>query len=321
MSYTDKIMQARIFMGSDCTGSHRCVSCGRENCASDPVRKAVKPSFVNFDELMIGEEEYLCESCQALLNDSDLRFHNAYYCQRGQKQIIDRSEILPLISYPVDRFVLSLPYSFKKHHWLFAGLSDTRRALIGTDTRTIVVDYQQYDIPALVLLVDKMIRASVPRGEIIAGHYSVSTRRKIPAIDDYEAQIAQHRPGGLLELIVRFTPAVTQKITLEGDVPMITQNEHTAAMVLYSVAARSQYRRENGIEFWGGYFERRINRLKNLSLHEFVSRLSDAVGAPQVFVGQFENIDNDEEIMGEIRDKTNFLVSLAFTMNNEEKQK
>lgn len=321
MQYADKLMQARIFMGRDYEGSYRCVSCGRVNCDCNLVKKSVKNTFVNFDELMLGETEYLCASCQELLNDPDLRFRPVYYCQRGQKQILVRNEILPLISYPVDQFVISLPYSNKKHHWLFAGISNTRCALIGTDTRTVVVDYQKHDIPALVCLIGEMICASVPRSEIISGHYSVSTRHKIPMIDAYEAKIAEHRPGGLVELIVRFTPAVTQKITLEGDVPMITQNENTAAMVLFSIAARSQYRTKNGIEFWGGYFERRINRLKHLPLHEFVSKLSDAVGAPQVFTGQFEKIDNDEEIMGEIRNKTNLLVSLAFTMNKEAKQK
>ena len=103
---------------------------------------------------------------------------------------------------------------------------------------------------------------------------------------------------------------------------MITESEQRAAEVIYSVAARSQYRANDGIRFWGGFLESRINRFKNLPLHEFVSRLSAAVGAPLIFTPSISDLteEQEDEVMGDIRRETTLIVSLAYDIVKEAKK-
>lgn len=147
MMYADRIMLARIFMGFGCEGEHECVSCGLSDRANTPLKRSLKSNFVNFDELMVGKSDFICESCMALMADPDMRFRAVYYREPGKKNIPERADVLEIIKNPSDEWVLSLPYSNKKHHWLYAGLSDTQRAYIGTDNRTIVIDYQNMTFP------------------------------------------------------------------------------------------------------------------------------------------------------------------------------
>lgn len=321
MMYADRIMLARIFMGFGCEGEHECVSCGLSDRANTPLKRSLKSNFVNFDELMVGKSDFICESCMALMADPDMRFRAVYYREPGKKNIPERADVLEIIKNPSDEWVLSLPYSNKKHHWLYAGLSDTQRAYIGTDNRTIVIDYQKYDIPRTIDLISMLISGGIPRSEIITGAYSLATRYNMPDIMQYDERLAPLRPCGAIELFVKYTPAVKEKIELpKGCVPMITETEQKAGEILYGIAARSQYRVENGLSFWGGFFERRINRLKNLPLHEFVSRLSDAVGAATIHVDGLAGIENDEAIMNEIRKKTKLVLSIAYGLNKEVKK-
>lgn len=321
MMYADKIMLARIFMGHGCAGKHECVACGLADRADKPLKRTLKSNFVNFDELMVVKSDFICESCEALMTDPDMRFRAIYYPEAENKLIPERSEVLKIISNPTNQWVLSLPYSNKKHHWLYAGLSDTQRAYIGTDNRTIVIDYQKYDIPGTIDLISMLISGGIPRSEIISGSYSLATRYNMPDIMQYDERLAPLRPCGAIELFVKYTPAVKEKIELpKGCVPMITETEQKAGEILYGIAARSQYRIENGLSFWGGFFERRINRLKNLPLHEFVSRLSDAVGAATIHVDGLAGIENDEAIMNEIRKKTKLVLSIAYDLNKEVKK-
>lgn len=321
MLYADEIMQARQYMGYQCIGKHKCVSCGLPESANNRISKTLKTNFVNFNELMIGSGMYICDACKTLLEDKDMRFKAVFYEVIGEKQLPNREDILGIIADPPEEFVLSLPYSFKKHHWLFAGLSNRSRALIGTDDRTVVIDYKRNDVKNGIEIVRDMINSGVPRKEIITGHYSTFTRYREKNIDEYENVLSQLRPSGAVELFVRYTPALTKtkKEREEGD-SMITEMEWKAAEILLSIAIRSSVRAKDGMMFWGGYFERRINRLKELKLHEFVSRLSDAVGAQMAYVEGIEGIEDEEKeqrIMKEIRDKTNLIVSLAYTLLRE----
>lgn len=320
MIYADQIMKARIFMGFGCEGEHECVSCGLSDRAGNLVSRTLKINFVNFDDLMLGTGRYICDSCKSLMDDKDMRFKAVFYERPGEKQLPERENILDILTNPPKEFVLSVPYSFKKHHWLFAGLSNPNLALIGTDDRTIALDYGRYDIKTAIETVQLLITAGVPRKEIIVGRYSTFTRYRVANVDEYDKKLQTLRPCGAVELFVRYTPAVTaKKETLGGKNDMITETEWKAAEILLSIATRSRMRRNNGIQFWGGYFERRINRLKNLELHEFVSKLSDAVGAAVVFTGTLEKLENEDAVMREIREKTNLIISLAYTIQKENK--
>ena len=322
MKHINEIMMARVFMGGECAGEHECVSCGLSCRADHAITKTIKSNFVDFDGLMIGTGNYICQSCEATMVDPDMRFKPVLFLESGMKTIPDRADILEIIKHPPNEFVLSLPYSFKKHHWLYAGLSTNKLALIGTDSRTVEIDYTKYDVANIIDTAQQLIYGGAQRNEVITGHYSTSTRYKIPDIDARENIIAPMRQCGAVELFVKYTPACTKKIKLNGELPMITESEYKAAEILLSVALESQARVNDGMRFWGGFFERRINRLKNLELHEFVSALSDAVGASQTFCGAMEmaSVDEEKQIMNDIRNKTNLMVSLVYTLNKERKK-
>lgn len=309
-------------MGHTCNGQHECIACGVSERANDLIQKKLKTNFTNFNELMLGTGRYICESCQSLLEDKDMRFKAVYYTELGVKQTPERNTILNIIAHPPQKFVLSLPYSFKKHHWLYAGLSNNQLALIGTDNRTVAINYMDHDVPLVIDTIKMLIAAGVPRNEIILGKYTTFTRYKLPDIDNYENTIAPMRSCGAVEMIVKYTPAATEKIKLGSEKIMITEFETAAANILHGIASRSQFRVNDGIRFWGGYFERRINRLKNLELHEFISKLSDAVGSPQSYTDNLKtlNPEDEQKIMQEIREKTNLMVSLAYTIGKESKQ-
>ena len=316
MKYTHELSLARIFMGKKCGGEHECVCCGLSDRAAYALSKKLLPTFTNLDEIMLGTGTHICESCVGLLEDKDMRFKPVFFEEMGKKEIPERQDVLEIIKHPKEWFVLSVPYSFKKHHWLFAGISNTKLALIGTDTRTVAIDYTAYDVKAVVGTVEHLIQCGVPRNEIVLGKYSTFTRYKMPNIDDYEKQIGGMRSCGAIELFVKYTPAVTQKIKLPKmeDDSMLAKSEMYAMEILSNIAKESKFRQNDGIRFWGGFFERRINRLKSLELHEFVSALCDAVGAGLIYTEKILDMTQDEEkaVMDEIRNKANLLVSLAY---------
>lgn len=320
----DRIMLARIYMGDGVRiGKHECVSCGLSDCADDKISKKIKSSFTNFDGLMIGSGEYICKSCQMLLNEKDLRIRPVLYAEKGVRYLIERHEILDFLKDPLPEYVLSVPYSMKKHHWLYAGLSNRETAYIGTDNRTIVIDYKNNNIPYIIETVESMIKMAIPRNEIIHGKYSVYTRYKIKDIEELEKIISPLRFSGALELIVKYTPAVKNKIKIEpkkGVEVMITESEHLAAKLLEELAKKSQIRANDGIRFWGGFFIRRVNRFKNLELHEFISKLSESIGADKIPYKLILELNESKEgqIMDDIRKKTNFILSMAYTYHKEE---
>ena len=103
-----------------------------------------------------------------------------------------------------------MPY-FKKHHWLYAGISDDQIAYIGTDSRTILIDYTQYDVKAIIETVVSMIGYGIPRKEITVGKYSLFTESKYPGLRQLEEIIKPLRASGAIELFAKYTPAIKEK--------------------------------------------------------------------------------------------------------------
>lgn len=283
------------------------------------MRKAVKTTFTDFPQLIVTPSTMICSACERAYSDKNLRFKPIYADKRGEYRVIERPEVLNLICHPQDEWVLSVPYSFKKHHWLYAGLSGKHTAYIGTDDRTVIINYDEFNIPEVVEEVQDCINYGVPRKEIKSGQYSIFTLTKFPFISDSEALFELIRPSGLLELIVQYTPAVKNKKVYERNEEneMLTVAENNAVALLGSIAKASKYRAENGLQFWDGFFERRINRFKSLEPHEFVSKLSEAVGA--INNGGYAEMIRDmaeediQEAMDVIRSKTHLIVAIVFS--------
>lgn len=317
MIYADEIMKARIYMAKQCGGDHECVSCGLSDRAEKLISKTVKSTFCSFDELMIGKGKYICEGCASLMEDKDMRFKAVLFRAPGEKETPAREEILKIIKDPPNEFVMSLPYSYKKHHWLYAGMSNREIALIGTDNRTIPIDYRRFDVPCIIDTIRILINTKIPRHEIISGKYSTYSRYKMPDIDKYDDIISGMRACGAVEMIVKYTPPAEKGKEIKGEKIMITVDEKNAAMLLLEIAINSEVRKSDGIRFWSGYFERRINRLKNLEMHEFASKLASAVGCSKIGTAIIDAITDEEKVMDEIRKKTNLIISIAYTIYKE----
>ncbi len=308
-------MAARTFMGRDCYGPFKCAACGRVN-ARKQAEEVILDSFTAFERLLISGGTHLCDSCANLLKDKHLRYNPVLYIAPGEKQLIPREDILPFIKQPLTSpFVLSLPYSYKKHHWLSAGLSSNKIAYIGTDTRTVKIDYS-YPIADIIAAVQELIHIRIPRKEIATGEYSVTNISKF--VLELEEIIKPFRYCGAIELFVNYSPAVEKDTKKSGKdfTFMLTKVEEQAVSLLRNIAVKSPVRTRDGILFWNGLYPRYINRYKELSLKEFISRLCENLSVqPFINLTTIEVLSDDEceQIMAEIRQKAPFLLSIAFS--------
>lgn len=308
---------ARNFLGSGKgKGKALCCCCGIKR-ADKLTSKSIKSTFTDFTALIQFPSEYICDSCIELYECKDMRFKPVFSDRENDYRVIDRTEVLNILANPPDRFVISLPYSFKKHHWLYAGISSKEVALVGTDDRTVMIDYRKNNIAAVISSIEKMIGVGVPRTEIISGEYSIFTLNKFPGIEKYESIIAPMRHCGATELIVKYTPAVKEKKIYESKEEniMLTTSEINAVNLLSSIAENSIYRIENGISFWGGFFERRINRFKSLSPKAFIEKLAASVGSKEgIWTNMLKDLTDSEleEIMNDIRLKSHILVAVVY---------
>ena len=313
------ISNGRIFIGTECVGDKLCCSCGRQRAKLN-IKKSIKTTFTDFTQLITNPSLYICDSCIKLYNDKNMRFKPIYSDHPGTYQVIDRNEVLKIIRNPPKKFVLSVPYSFKKHHWLYAGVSSPQKAYIGTDDRTVVVDYKRFNVTQIIDNVQDCVNYGIPRNEIITGNYSTFTLSKFSFIKDIEKiYFSEARSYGLIELAVKYTPAIKNKKIYENEEEnqMLTPAEINAVNLLGLIASGSEYRVSNGLQFWDGYFERRINRYKNLNAHEFISNLTEAIGTNHI--SGYQNMvqelsENDlQEIMNCIRKETHLLVSIVYS--------
>lgn len=313
------VSNGRVFIGTECVGDKYCCSCGQQR-AKVSIKKAIKTTFTDFTQLITNPSLYICDSCIKLYNDKNMRFKPIYSDCYGTYKIIDRSEVLNLLCNSKDKFVLSVPYSFKKHHWLYAGVSSPQKAYIGTDDRTVIVDYKRFNVTQIIDNVQDCINYGIPRNEIITGNYSIFTLSKFSFIKDIEKEFfSDARSSGLIELAVKYTPAIKNKKIYESEEEnqMLTTAEVNAINLLGLIASGSEYRVSNGLQFWDGFFERRINRYKNLNAHEFVSCLSESVGTKHItgYQNMIKELSEDDlqEIMNCIRKETHLLVSIVYS--------
>lgn len=308
-----QIIQARKYISKCEAGDEVCASCGRL-CTGTPVKKAVKTNFTDQCGLLVYGGEVLCSGCMDRLYDADMRFKPVIFID-GSKRVLARNEVLEIIQYPPVEFVMSVPYGFKKHHWLYAGLSNQRIAYIGVDSRCVVIDYDKNPAKAIEYI-SLLLQTGITRDEIISGHYSlINTAKYSKLIMECELVLSEFRPTGATNLFVKYTPAIQTKQKREAEAVMLTSTERAAIFLLRDIAVASNFRKENGLRFWDGFFLRRINRFKDLPLHEFISALSESIGCSQAALAfTMEDLDSipADVVMDEIRTKSHLLTSLAY---------
>ena len=322
--------QARIFMAGDVRqdGNYLCASCGRE-LAYKPAKKALSSAF-NQTELFLFPGKHLCTGCLQLFGDKDGRSKCLFYPAPGEKTIIEREQVLEILTAPPKTpFVLSVPYSFKKHHWLFAGLSVFPDVRVGTDDAGVELDYSRHDVPGAIRTVCDMLEHGVPRAETATGAYSVLTRARYGGkLLEWERILAPLRPCGGVELFVRYAPAVKKKLPFEKENDnMFTDTEKKAADLLASVAASSLYRQENGLVFWKSFFIRRVQRYASMDLHGFISSLCGAVSCPGSDLTHVTTVidgmtdEEEKAVMETISQKPDLVVAMAYTKLRDSREK
>lgn len=117
---------------------------------------------------------------------------------------------------------------------------------------------------------------------------------------------------------------IKEKLLYESEVenPMLSSSECAAVNFLSSMADHSKYRMENGLQFWQGFFERRVNRFKRFDAVTFASKLSESIGSSQgVYIDILQEKTNEEleAMMKEIREKTHVLISIVYGEHKKQK--
>lgn len=328
MNNDDLIIKARQFMvGAPSfleTGAEICASCGYDT-AVNPVKKLLANSF-NQVALLRNPSAYLCGRCFSLLKDMNARSKPVLWKKPGKYEILPRENVLGLLKEPPEEYVLCIPYSFQKHTFFYAGVSTKDRAYIGTDDKCVVLDYKAFDIPVVIDLIGKMLREGAPRREVENGVYSTFTRARYgKALAEWEKQLSPLRPDGGVELIVRYSPAVKNKMkkSYEGD-NMWTDSEKTAIRLLSALAKPSNVRKTRAIDFWSNEFRRRLARFQEeKDLHVFFSKVAGSLQCGVTLdVSLIDEIDDSAapEVMRDIRDKLDILIAAVYTAHKEERE-
>lgn len=261
-----------------------CCVCGGPDAPLD-INRVVGASFTAFDALILGAGAACCEGCQRLLSDPALRHKHILSVTCGIYSTIERDQVWDILTNPPDKsFVLSVPQSYKKHHWLYAGLSTNERMVIGTDNRSVVYEPQTH--AEIVDWITDMLFSGVGSRQIISGVYHPATYERYGAIEltDAEELLAPHRPTGLVELLTTYAPKPKRVAAAETEKErkMIDEKDKMAVLFLAPIAKASNLRHERGADFWDDIFPRRVTRFRHLPLAEVVSRLISVLAIPVV---------------------------------------
>lgn len=319
-----KLAKGRQFM----TGGHVlecgeiCASCGQAR-ASDKIGKVMSSSF-NQTDFFLFDSIYICGACKALFSDKDVRSKCLLYLEAGKKQVMAREDVLPFLANPTWPFVISLPYSFQKHHIIHAGISENGQAIVGTDSMPVFLDYKNFEIAAAIMLIAEMLTAGVPRKELQSGKYGIYTRQRYGSLlDKWELNLAPMRPYGVIELLVRYQPSTktkTKSFIQGGEV--FTDMEQKAINLLVSLAYASRYRRENGMEFWSSFFKRRVARHSGKDVNTFFSAVAQSIACDSTLldlapIDALIDMDAGTAVMKEIAEKADLLIAAAYTVHKE----
>lgn len=312
-------MEGRRFI-SDTPELGECCSCGGKSDEYLAFNKVVKSKFSDFGGLLKTGGVLFCEGCIALLDNKAGRSKMLICENPGELRISDKSEAMQIIENPPDKFFLSIPYSFKKHHWLYAGLSTKDLMLIGTDNKTVV--YEPIRHRDIKNALNGAINLGVPTMQILNGTYHPSTYQKFGAsyITKLEDQIACERPTGLVELLLKLIPkpVTKEKIEMEDMDDMLDDIDKSAAAFLGQVAEVSQLRRDRSQDFWGGIFLRRVQRFSRCTLPDMLERLAatlriSTTDMSSIAVSLDSMFDEDaEQIRKAIEKHPRLIVAIAY---------
>lgn len=291
-----------------------CAICGGNSDEGIQIKKAVSSSFTDWQALFAAAGRRCCKRCQAIVADSKMRTKCVFCVRAGEVEFVTYEDVYSIIKSPPDTFVLSIPYSFKRHHWLYAGISTPEKMLIGTDTETVV--YRPAEHADVLEAVETMIAAGVSSKQIESGNYHPSSVALLGArYEELEGILSKHRGDGLVKLFCKVVPK--QKIDNWEVEEVRTRAQSNAAYYLQTLATHSKFREENGLQFWGGFFEARINRVLDLPFEQATNKLMESLqcGPNTAIAVLIDELGDNEkrEIMETLKKQARICISLAYS--------
>lgn len=307
------IIDARKFLANN-DDDGECAVCGG---ATEPdaitIKKAVSSSFTDWQALIQGTGRKCCHKCTEIIKEKECRIRCVYSSEPGHLEFFKYDSVYNIIQNPPKRFVLSIPYSFKRHHWLYAGISTPERMAIGTDAATVI--YEPGSHERVLHFIETLLDCGVPSPQIETGFYHPSKIIGIPNFDEMENTLSPHRASGLVRLLVKIAPK--EKVKYEGVKMVRTTEQSNAAFYLQTLAACSSFRIENGMQFWSGFFEARVNRVRGLDFDKATSRLMTSLQCkPNFGIASMVDGMNDEtkeKVMETISEQTKLCIALAYS--------
>lgn len=313
------IIEARKILSNNYTQGD-CAVCGGDSDGGVPVKKAVSGSFTDWQALYAASGRKCCPKCREIIANPGMRTKCVMCVSNGEIQFGKYEDIYHIVKNPPERFVISVPYSYKRHHWLYAGLSTPQKMLIGTDTET--VEYRPVKHGIVLDAIETMIAAGVSAKQIESGNYHPSSIALLGAkYDELENIISQHRGNGLIRLLCKIVPK--EKIDNWEVEELRTSEQSNAALYLRALASCSKFKAENGMQFWGGFFEARVNRVLDLPFEEATNKLMESLQcSPSAWIAKLiDELTDDQkkEIMETLKKQAKVCISLAYSDMKKER--
>lgn len=316
-----------------------CVVCGPGSpfASAAPAKRILGPKFADHELLLAPRAERVCEGCVSLLagrpgdDPPPLRAAMCLAVEGGQAVYLDRDGVARVLrDPPPGRFVLTWSRTRKRHASLRAGVSTRERLLVGGEDGQ--VEYRPREHGPIMEAVGELARR-FSRSAIRSGDYPSGCIAKMgPARwARLESVVGRIRGSATLQMICDVAPRGATDDEGYGDGygtgygygdegDMYDENDLRAGRLLGLLAVGSRLRADRGLDFWGGTFARRVERVRRLPLATAVSKLMRLIDCSTTSPRTVEAVDvvgrlSAEEVEGvemAIRDRTALVVALAF---------
>lgn len=314
------MINAREFLSSN-HNKGNCAVCGgvveQENLN---IKKVVSSSFTDWDTLFKGGGTGCCNACMEIIKEPKMRSKCVLSTKSGSIEFVDYTKVYDVITNPIEQFVVSVPYSYKRHHWLYAGLSTPQRMLIGTDSCTI--EYIPNKHKQCLESIVTMREMGVPLRQIETGQYTPAYIAIMgDKYNELESNLLPNRGTGLVRFLCKISPK--DKKDFKGDEIVRTTEQDNTALFLSVLAKSSKYRIENGIAFWGGFFEARVNRVIGLPFDIATNKLMKSLhcnpnsGISEIIDG-FTDVQKTS-VMSTLKEQAKVCIALAYSDTRKEK--
>ena len=324
--YESEIAFARRLISGRLEFTGECAACGGVLVEPSTIKKACGSKFTDYSGLIKFGGNEICESCVKLMDKKNLSkviYYHDGICERGRFDIAWSVMTTP----PKGKnFILSVPYSFKKHHLLFAGISTSENMLIGTDDGTVHYIFKR-DKKVLEAVKQSSVDG-VPRAQVMNGNYTAMTMSKFGEdyIRNLESIVKDARESGLLKLAFRALPKQEKIKYCKEVIDMLDASDVKASEILAQVAYNSGLRVTRGLDFWNQIFPHRVYRFRKFALNDMVNRLCEQFAIPPQFmqsiIAQLESLTDEEskQIQKSIENHTQLVLGITYEKVKEIKK-